>query len=291
MLNLPATVEMSVPNIYADQVEWFSRGLGERRSSVILRAAPAQRPWHRGGRRRAGRDGRRGPGRGLPVRQRRAHRQRLPGDPGAEPGHARVSTPASTSPTSTRSAAPWSTPTSCRCTRGTPTAATSSTRRSPARTRTRSRRAWTRSSATPPPPACRWAEFAWGVPYLPIDPKDVGRSYEAVIRVNSQSGKGGVAYVLKNDHHLDLPRRMQIEFSRVVQGIADTDGGEIAPARIWESVPGARTTGTTAPLRARLLHRGQRGRRRDHRPGRLARRGPDRSPGGATARSRRSCTR
>src|SRR3954466_12201557 len=71
------------------------------------------------------------------------------------------------------------------------------------------------------------------VPYLPIDPKDVGRSYEAVIRVNSQSGKGGVAYVLKNDHHLDLPRRMQIEFSRVVQEVADGEGGEISPARIW----------------------------------------------------------
>jgi 2-isopropylmalate synthase len=78
------------------------------------------------------------------------------------------------------------------------------------------------------------ADFQWGVPYLPIDPLDVGRSYEAVIRVNSQSGKGGVAYVLKHDYHLDVPRRMQIEFSRIVQAVADSDGGEIAPARIWE---------------------------------------------------------
>jgi len=77
-------------------------------------------------------------------------------------------------------------------------------------------------------------EFAWGVPYLPIDPKDVGRSYEAVIRVNSQSGKGGVAYVLKNDYRLDVPRRMQIEFSRIVQEEADEFGGEIAPKRIWD---------------------------------------------------------
>jgi len=76
-------------------------------------------------------------------------------------------------------------------------------------------------------------DFRWAVPYLPIDPKDVGRSYEAVIRVNSQSGKGGVAYVLKSDHHLDLPRRMQIEVSRIVQQIADGEGGEISPARIW----------------------------------------------------------
>ena len=74
----------------------------------------------------------------------------------------------------------------------------------------------------------------WGVPYLPIDPHDVGRSYEAVIRVNSQSGKGGVAYVLRSEHHLDLPRRMQIEFSRVVQEVADDAGGEISPRRIWD---------------------------------------------------------
>jgi 2-isopropylmalate synthase len=77
-------------------------------------------------------------------------------------------------------------------------------------------------------------DFPWGVPYLPIDPLDVGRSYEAVIRVNSQSGKGGVAYVMKHDYHLDVPRRMQIELSRIVQTVADADGGEIAPATIWE---------------------------------------------------------
>ncbi|MDT0345268.1 2-isopropylmalate synthase [Streptomyces litchfieldiae] len=74
----------------------------------------------------------------------------------------------------------------------------------------------------------------WDVPYLPIDPKDVGRSYEAVIRVNSQSGKGGVAYVLKNDHHLDLPRRMQVEFSRIIQEKTDAEGGEVTPAGIWD---------------------------------------------------------
>ena len=77
-------------------------------------------------------------------------------------------------------------------------------------------------------------DFRWEVPYLPIDPKDVGRSYEAVIRVNSQSGKGGVAYVLKNDYHLDVPRRMQIEFARIVQEVADAEGGEVAPKQIWE---------------------------------------------------------
>jgi 2-isopropylmalate synthase len=76
-------------------------------------------------------------------------------------------------------------------------------------------------------------EIPWAVPYLPIDPKDVGRTYEAVIRVNSQSGKGGVAYVLKNDHQLDLPRRLQIEFSGIIQTKTDADGGEISPAKIW----------------------------------------------------------
>jgi 2-isopropylmalate synthase len=77
-------------------------------------------------------------------------------------------------------------------------------------------------------------EFTWNVPYLPIDPKDVGRSYEAVIRVNSQSGKGGVAYLLKTDHNLDLPRKLQIEFSRVVQGHTDASGGEVTSDALWQ---------------------------------------------------------
>jgi 2-isopropylmalate synthase len=76
-------------------------------------------------------------------------------------------------------------------------------------------------------------EHSWEAPYLPIDPKDVGRSYEAVIRVNSQSGKGGVAYVIKAEHKLDLPRRLQIEFSRVVQEHTDTEGGELSSDEIW----------------------------------------------------------
>ena len=74
----------------------------------------------------------------------------------------------------------------------------------------------------------------WAVPYLPIDPLDIGRSYEAVIRVNSQSGKGGVAYLMKTEHHLDLPRRLQIEFSQVVQAKTDADGGEVSPTQLWE---------------------------------------------------------
>jgi len=77
-------------------------------------------------------------------------------------------------------------------------------------------------------------DFTWAVPYLPIDPKDIGRSYEAVIRVNSQSGKGGVAYLMKTEHHLDLPRRLQIEFSKVVQAKTDNEGGEVLPDELWD---------------------------------------------------------
>jgi len=76
-------------------------------------------------------------------------------------------------------------------------------------------------------------QHTWAVPYLPIDPKDIGRSYEAVIRVNSQSGKGGVAYLMKTEHHLDLPRRLQIEFSKIVQEKTDTQGGEVSADELW----------------------------------------------------------
>jgi 2-isopropylmalate synthase len=77
-------------------------------------------------------------------------------------------------------------------------------------------------------------ELPWEMPYLPIDPKDVGRSYEAVIRVNSQSGKGGVAYIMKTDHKLDLPRRLQIEFSHVIQRYTDGEGGEVDAPLMWQ---------------------------------------------------------
>ena len=76
-------------------------------------------------------------------------------------------------------------------------------------------------------------QLEWAVPYLPIDPRDVGRSYEAVIRVNSQSGKGGMAYLLKTERHLDLPRRLQIEFSRVVQEHTDRSGQEVTADDLW----------------------------------------------------------
>ncbi|MGD2061511.1 MAG: 2-isopropylmalate synthase, partial [Acidimicrobiia bacterium] len=92
----------------------------------------------------------------------------------------------------------------------------------------------------------------WGVPYLPIDPKHVGRNYEAVIRVNSQSGKGGVAYVMKEEHGFDLPRRLQIEFSKTIQHITEDSGTEITPNAMWESFQGV-----YFPERARFRLRSQ----------------------------------
>jgi 2-isopropylmalate synthase len=77
-------------------------------------------------------------------------------------------------------------------------------------------------------------DILWQVPYLPIDPRDVGRTYEAVIRVNSQSGKGGVAYIMKADHGLALPRRLQIEFSQAIQKITDGEGGEVSSKEMWD---------------------------------------------------------
>ena len=93
----------------------------------------------------------------------------------------------------------------------------------------------------------------WEAPYLPIDPKDVGRSYEAVIRVNSQSGKGGVAYILKAEHKLDLPRRAQIEFSRVIQQHTDEEGGEMTPEAIWTAFR-AEYLDRETPLRLNSVH-------------------------------------
>jgi 2-isopropylmalate synthase len=97
------------------------------------------------------------------------------------------------------------------------------------------------------------ADIEWEAPYLPIDPKDVGRTYEAVIRVNSQSGKGGVAYLLKSEHKLELPRRAQIEFSRVIQERTDTEGGEMTADQIWR-VFSAEYLEREVPLRLNSVH-------------------------------------
>ncbi|MGZ6827096.1 MAG: 2-isopropylmalate synthase [Mycobacteriales bacterium] len=232
VLNLPATVEMSTPNVYADQIEWFVRALGARRSSVIVSLHPhndrgtavaaAEQGLMAGADRVEGclfgngeRTGNvclvtlglnlfsQGCDPGIDfsdideVRRTVEHCNQLPVHPRHPYGGDLVYTAFSGSHQDAIK---------------------------------KGLEAMERDAAAAGVPV---DEHPWGVPYLPIDPKDVGRTYEAVIRVNSQSGKGGVAYVLKNDHHLDLPRRMQIEFSRVVQEVADGEGGEISPARIW----------------------------------------------------------
>jgi len=232
VLNLPATVEMSVPSTYADQVEWFGRGLGERRGCVVLSLHPhndrgtavaaAELGVMAGADRVEGclfGNGERTGNVCLvtlglnlfsqgvdplidfsdidEVRRTVEHCNQLP----VHPRHPYAGDLVYTAFSGSHQDAIK-----------------------------KGFEALEKDAAEAGVPV---EQFAWGVPYLPIDPHDVGRSYEAVIRVNSQSGKGGVAYVLKNEHHLDLPRRMQIEFSRVVQQVADDAGGEIAPARIW----------------------------------------------------------
>jgi 2-isopropylmalate synthase len=232
VINLPATVEMSTPNVYADQIEWVIRRLGDRRSSVIVSLHPhndrgtavaaAEQGVMAGADRVEGclfgngeRTGNvclvtlglnlvsQGVDAGIDfsdideIRRTVEHCNQLPVHPRHPYGGELVYTAFSGSHQDAIK---------------------------------KGLEAMERDAAAAGVPV---DDFPWGVPYLPIDPKDVGRSYEAVIRVNSQSGKGGVAYVLKNDHHLDLPRRLQIEFSRIVQEIADGEGGEISPARIW----------------------------------------------------------
>jgi 2-isopropylmalate synthase len=233
VLNLPATVEMSTPNVYADQIEWFIRALGARRSSVILSLHPhndrgtavaaAEQGVMAGADRVEGclfgngeRTGNvclvtlglnlfsQGVDSGIDfgdideIRRTVEHCNQLPVHPRHPYGGDLVYTAFSGSHQDAIK---------------------------------KGLEAMEHDAAAAGVPV---DDFRWEVPYLPIDPKDVGRSYEAVIRVNSQSGKGGVAYVLKSEHHLDLPRRMQIEFSRIVQGIADGEGGEISAVRIWQ---------------------------------------------------------
>ena len=134
------------------------------------------------------------------------------------------------------------------------------------------------------------------MPYLPIDPKDVGRNYEAVIRVNSQSGKGGVAYIMKADHGLELPRRLQIEFCRAIQKITDGEGGEVSPKEMWdvfadEYLPPIRPLERIQPegrrRRGRRRHRHHHRRREDRRRGEGDRRRRQRAAGGVRRRPRR----
>ena len=109
---------------------------------------------------------------------------------------------------------------------------------------------------------CSIHDLVWEAPYLAIDPYDVGRTYEAVIRVNSQSGKGGMAYIMKSEHKVDLPRRLQIEFSRVVQQRADIEGGEVTPEELWRIFE-AEYLAPTTPLSLRSVSSATNGERHD----------------------------
>ena len=141
--------------------------------------------------------------------------------------------------TSTRCGGSMSTPTGCTSTLATPTSATSSTPRSPDRHQDAIKKGFDAIAETD--------QTLCEVPYMPIDPKDVGRNYEDVIRVNTQSGKGGVAYLLKTDQQLDIPRRMQIEFTRVIQGIADDERAKSSPPRTSSTSSAQHTSVSTSP--------------------------------------------
>ncbi len=218
ILNLPTTVEAFPPNVYADRLEWFQRHVSAR-DHFILSVHPHN-------------------DRGTAVATAElglmAGAERVEGTlfgNGERTGNVdlitlalNLFTPgsirASTCPTSMRPNASLRSATSCRCTRATRGPASSSTRRSPARIRTRSRRGCTpRSAPSRASGTCRiWPSTRW----------TSGRTYEAIIRVNSQSGKGGVAYLMETEHHLELPRGLQVDFAQQVQAITDARGDELS---------------------------------------------------------------
>ena len=224
IINLPATVEMATPNVYADQIEWMSRHLA-RRDSIVLSLHPHND---------------RGCGVAAAELGVMAGAERIEGAcsatasapatsaslPSASISTRRASIRASTFPTSTRSSAPSSIATSCRCIRAILMAAISCSPRSPARTRMRSRRASRRAWR-------KWRAATCLGRAVPAD-RSGGRGphLRAVIRVNSQSGKGGIAYLLERDYGLALPRLLQIEFSQVIQRITDATGKELSPPDI-----------------------------------------------------------
>ncbi len=221
ILNLPATVEMATPNIYADQIEWFGRHIA-RRDSVIISVHPHND---------------RGAGVAAAELAMMAGAERVEGTlfgNGERTGNVDIVTVALNL-----------------YTQGVDPGLDFSNINAVARCA----EACTQLPIHPRHPyvgdlvftafsgshqdaikkglAALEPDGPWEVPYLPIDPSDLGRSYESIIRVNSQSGKGGVAYLLERDYQLVLPRRLQIEFSRVVQEAADATGKELAAADIW----------------------------------------------------------
>jgi 2-isopropylmalate synthase len=223
ILNLPATVEMYSPNVYADVIEWFGRTI-KNRDAIVLSLHPHN-------------------DRGTAVAAAElavlAGADRVEGTlfgNGERTGNVDIVTlamnlfsqgidPRSTSATLRRCAGWPSTPPACPSTRAIPTPGTWCTPPSRARTRTPSRRAWPPSARTTTSGRC---------PTCPSTPSTPGRTYEAIIQVNSQSGKGGVAYLMDTDHGLDLPRRLQMEFSKTVQAITEASGTVIGSGQMWD---------------------------------------------------------
>lgn len=221
ILNLPATVEVATPNVYADQIEWFSRRIS-RREAVVLSVHPhndrgtavaaAELAMLAGADRVEGTlfgNGERTGNVDIVTLALNLYTQGV--EPGLDLSHlntvVREAEYCNQLPVHPRH--PYAGDLVFTAFSG------------------------SHQDAIKKGLAANAGQPVWDVPYLPIDPADVGRTYEAVIRINSQSGKGGIAYVLEKDYGLRLPRRLQIEFSQVVQAIADATGKELAPAALW----------------------------------------------------------
>ncbi|PRX44745.1 2-isopropylmalate synthase [Prauserella shujinwangii] len=245
ILNLPATVEMATPNVYADSIEWMSRNL-ERRDSVILSLHPhndrgtgiaaAELGYQAGADRIEGclfGNGERTGNVDLAALAMNLFSQGV--DPQLDFSDMdeikRTVEYCNQLPVHERS--PWA--------GDLVFTAFSGSHQDAINKGFDALRAQAEKAGVP------FEDHPWEVPYLPIDPKDIGRTYEAVIRVNSQSGKGGIAYIMKTEHQLDLPRRLQIEFSQTIQRHTDTAGGEVDPDTMWQAFS-AEYLEPTAPL-------------------------------------------
>jgi 2-isopropylmalate synthase len=222
ILNLPATVEMATPNIYADQIEWFSRNVA-RRDSVIISVHPHND---------------RGTGVAAAELAMMAGAERVEGTlfgNGERTGNVDVVTLAMN--LYTQGVDPKLDFSNINAVAHCAEACN----QLPIHPRhpyvgdlVFTAFSGSHQDAIKKGLAALDPDSIWDVPYLPIDPSDLGRSYESIIRVNSQSGKGGVAYLLERDYQLVLPRRLQIEFSRVVQATTDTTGKELSSRELWE---------------------------------------------------------
>ena len=262
ILNLPDTVEVAMPNVYADQIEWMCRNIPRPRLADH-QPAHAQRSRHRRRRDGTGLARRRGPRRRHALRQWRAHRQSRHRHRRAESLHARHR-PGARFQRHQRAAR------SLRALHRHDRPAAPAVRRrtglhrvqrlAPGRDQERARRVGRQSDGRQP----------WDVPYLAIDPRDIGREYREVIRVNSQSGKGGVAYLLESEFGIDLPKDMQREFGPIANDEVDRLGREVSaggtesdvlarirrarhPVRCWKNfTPKGRMESSVAARRSRI---------------------------------------